>query len=110
MKNNIEFYADVEKKVIEALNMYNVELSGCDTSDHALLTWVHREVTNALPVLSHGRAYAFRTFFGEDLWFQMDCRQRTLAVQYLEYLIASGYVGLCIAYAEGGDEKMYCLK
>jgi hypothetical protein len=110
MKNNIDIFVDLEPNFIEALNMYHLESSDCDTSEHALLTWVHREVTNALPLLSHGRAYAFRTFFLEELFFQMERRQRPLAVKYLEYLIASGHVGLSIVCAEDGEEYMYTLK
>ena len=94
----------------DALNNDPYEFTGDDSANDALYSWVHREVTNALPELRHGRAYAFRTFFGNDIWFQMDCRQRMLAVQFLECLIASGYVGLCIADAVDGDETMYQLK
>ena len=74
------------------------------------LAWLQREVMDILPELKHGRAYPLRTLCGEDIWLQMDRRQRRMAGQFLEQLVASQYSDLRFAYAEYGSPKLYQLK
>lgn len=78
--------------------------------DHALFEWVQREVEDIFPALSRGRTYPLRTLCGEDLWLQMDKRQRGIAAQFLEHLMAFEYFALAIADAEYGNPKLYQLK
>lgn len=80
------------------------------SAEQALHEWTMQQFAEILPALIHGRAYYLRTLCGEDLWLQMDHRQRRVVGQLLEQLIAHERLDLRIAYAEAGSQKLYQLK
>ena len=80
------------------------------SADHALFEWVEREAVDIFPTLSRGRTYPLRTLCGEDLWLQMDRRQRGMAAKFLEHLITFEHFALSIADAEYGNPNLYQLK
>jgi len=79
-------------------------------ANEELYAWAMRQFSDIFPALIHGRAYPLRTLCGEDLWFQMDRRQRRMVRLFLEQLMKEAYLELHNTFAEHGNEKLYQLK